>query len=45
MLVANSTQSFGFFASRMAVDVVIADPDARMTPISSLTPGIETLPS
>jgi hypothetical protein len=39
MLVANGAQALGFLALRISVDIVIADPDARMTPDVVIDPG------
>src|SRR5260370_25651927 len=39
MLVANGAQTRRFLALRVAGDVVIADPDSRMTPDVRIDPG------
>jgi hypothetical protein len=45
MLVADRTKALRFLGLRIALDIVVADPDPRMGVMSSLIPGIETLPS
>jgi hypothetical protein len=39
MLVADRAQAIGFFGLRIAVDVVVADPDARVTTDGVIDPA------